>query len=232
MAWSLILASYPAKQLLTTLVSENPIIDGRLLNSLMSGPMTRDVLDNALLLTVLAAADGLDDRQVAGTPFPGQIDYYSSLKQPSTDLLPLKNVKIGVLKEAFEFPGMNPRVSSKIREATHRFEELGAEILNVSMPLHSQGSTLWMTMSRLSGSLSRAGKATGRQNVYLNDLLHMQRMKSCSQSGIVEVGLTKKDFFLDEGSCVYRYANIFPMQLYALPRKYLRAARNSAYVQE
>ncbi|KAK8055987.1 amidase signature enzyme [Apiospora rasikravindrae] len=37
------------------------------------GPMTRTCLECATLLEVLAGADGLDDRQGAGCPFPGQV---------------------------------------------------------------------------------------------------------------------------------------------------------------
>lgn len=111
-----------------------------------AGPMSRTVADAALLLQVIAGADGLDDRSSAGCPSPKDVPPYSErLSVVGADpRFPLKGKKIGVLKEAFEMPFLDPRVSAKVKEAATRFLELGAVLEEVSIPLHSIAPTLWM----------------------------------------------------------------------------------------
>src|SRR6202012_5737058 len=59
-----------------------------------TGPMTRNVRDNALLLEVLAGADGLDPRQ--GTP---KVSNYTEALGGGA-----KGLRIGVVKEGFGHP--------------------------------------------------------------------------------------------------------------------------------
>ena len=59
-----------------------------------TGPMTRNVRDNALLLEVLAGADGLDPRQ--GTP---KVANYTEALGGG-----VKGLRIGVVKEGFGHP--------------------------------------------------------------------------------------------------------------------------------
>ena len=56
-----------------------------------TGPMTRNVRDNALLLEVLAGADGLDPRQIA----PKVANYTEALEGG------VKGLRIGIVKEGF-----------------------------------------------------------------------------------------------------------------------------------
>lgn len=118
-----------------------------------TGPMSRDVLSNATLLQVLAGVDGLDDRQIAGTPFPDQVPNYTALLsaakkarallevgvQKGTDAAPggTRKLRIGVLKEGETFQAMDPRVARCVRGAMKKFEELGAELVEVSVPGHT-----------------------------------------------------------------------------------------------
>ena len=67
-----------------------------------TGPMTANVSDNALLLEVLAGADGLDPRQYA----PKVARYTEKLGEG------VRGLKIGVLKEGFSAPNM-PRTCSR-----------------------------------------------------------------------------------------------------------------------
>jgi amidase len=62
------------------------------------GPMTRTIIDNAILLEAIAGVDGLDDRQRAGTPFRGQVPKYSQILSNTKDV-GIKGLRIGVLKE-------------------------------------------------------------------------------------------------------------------------------------
>ena len=72
-----------------------------------TGPMTRNVADNALLLEVLAGEDGLDPRQYA----PKVAPYTKSLDGG------VKDLKIGVVKEGFGLPNSERDVDAKVKQA-------------------------------------------------------------------------------------------------------------------
>ncbi len=90
------------------------------------GPMTKDVTDAALLLSVISGYDAKDSTSVA-EPVP---DYRQFLK------VDLKGLKIGVPREYF-IPGMDQEVESAVREALTLMEKEGAELVEISLP-HSQ----------------------------------------------------------------------------------------------
>lgn len=87
------------------------------------GPMTKDVRDAALLLGVLAGRDPLDsstvDRPVG--------DYEAALVPD------LKGLRLGLPREYFR-PGMHPEVEAAVRAAVRCCEELGAAVVEVSLP--------------------------------------------------------------------------------------------------
>lgn len=117
-----------------------------------TGPMTRDVFSNAQLLRVIAGVDGMDDRQLAGTPFREQVPHYDELLAAARTARALlstvggsgvspgdtRKVRIGVLKEGETSQVMDPRVVACVRAAAKRFQELGAEVIEVSVPGHTQ----------------------------------------------------------------------------------------------
>jgi amidase len=78
-----------------------------------TGPMTRNVRDNALLLEVLAGADGLDPRQ--GTP---KVSNYTEALGGG-----VKGLRIGVVKEGFGHPSSEPDVDSKVRAGAELFRK-------------------------------------------------------------------------------------------------------------
>lgn len=100
------------------------------------GPMTASVADNALLLSVLAGPDGIDPRQhgVAAA------DYTAALNQG------VQGLRIGILKEAFDFDGSDPAVSEKVRVAADVLAGLGATVVEVSVPLHRHGFEIWTSI--------------------------------------------------------------------------------------
>ena len=115
--------------------------------------MTRDVLSTAVLLRALAGVDGMDDRQLAGTPFREQVPQYDALLLAARTARALlstgesgsgvapgdtRKVRIGILKEGETSQVMDPRVAACVRAAAKRFEELGAEVIEVSVPGHAQ----------------------------------------------------------------------------------------------
>ncbi|PPQ79601.1 hypothetical protein CVT25_003481 [Psilocybe cyanescens] len=137
-----------------------------------AGPMCKNVHDAALLLQVIAGVDGLDDRAGAGCPFPADVPPYSSLLSvPGADpALPLQGKRVGILKEAFEMPVLDPRVAEKVKEAAALFKELGAVVEEVSVPLHAIAPTIWMATNRYAGGKTRLGQASGHRQYYQNDL--------------------------------------------------------------
>ncbi len=87
------------------------------------GPFTRDVEDCAIMLRALAGYDPADSTSV-NTPVP---DYLKNLKQG------VKGLKIGLPKEYF-IEGLDADVKQAIDAAIATYTELGAEIVEVSLP--------------------------------------------------------------------------------------------------
>lgn len=97
------------------------------------GPISANVADNALTLEVLAGHDGLDSRQREL-----QVHRY-------TDYLDrdIKGMKIGVVREGFGHPLSEPDVDECVREAAGRLASLGAQVEDISIPMHPQGVAVW-----------------------------------------------------------------------------------------
>lgn len=100
------------------------------------GPITSNVRDNAVLLEVLAGADGLDPRQC----IPLVEDYGSALDKG------VAGMKIGVLTEGFALANMDPKVATSVRAAIARLQQLGASTFDVSVREHAIGPALWQPL--------------------------------------------------------------------------------------
>ena len=87
------------------------------------GPMTRDVADCALLLSVISGHDPRDSTSV-DEPVP---DYRAALDRG------VKGMRIGLPAEYFS-AGLDPEVEEIVRRAAARLEEAGAELVEVSLP--------------------------------------------------------------------------------------------------
>ncbi|HUC17350.1 MAG TPA: amidase [Acetobacteraceae bacterium] len=98
-----------------------------------TGPMTATVADNALLLEVLAGADGLDPRQYA----PEVAPYTEALGKGMAGL------RIGVVREGFGWPNSEPDVDAKVRAAGEIFARLGATVQEIDVPMHRIGKDIW-----------------------------------------------------------------------------------------
>ncbi len=86
--------------------------------------MTRDVPDCAALLQAIAVPDPRDSTS-APVKAP---DYLAELEAG------VKGMKLGMPKEYFELPGMDPEVRASVESATRALEKLGAQLVPVSLP--------------------------------------------------------------------------------------------------
>ncbi|SCM76359.1 Amidase [uncultured Pleomorphomonas sp.] len=98
-----------------------------------TGPMTASVGDNALLLSVIAGADGLDPRQGA----PRLDDYRTAVGAGVAGL------RIGLVAEGFAAQGMRSEVAEKVREAARCLAALGAVVGEISLPEHVTTASVW-----------------------------------------------------------------------------------------
>jgi aspartyl-tRNA(Asn)/glutamyl-tRNA(Gln) amidotransferase subunit A len=88
-----------------------------------AGPMTKDVRDAALLLRVIAGHDPKDS-----TSMPVAVpDYAAALTQD------IAGLRIGLPQEYF-IEGIQPEVEQAVRAAIDHLEQLGAEVVAVSLP--------------------------------------------------------------------------------------------------
>jgi amidase len=129
-----------------------------------AGPMTATVEDNALLLEVLAGADGIDPRQ---KPVP-TVAYTDSLGRS------IDEMRIAVVKEGFGHPNSEPDVDDKVREGAALLASLGATVEEVSIPLHLHGPAIWGPIGfegALSTILKGNGFGTGLQGLYVPSMV-------------------------------------------------------------
>lgn len=133
------------------------------------GPMTRDVLGNARLLKAIAGTDYVDDRSY-GSPPPEKIPAYHELLSSISKPQDLSGIRIGIIKESLSSPAMDPRVKETFLAAVERFRRLGAEVHEVSIPMHTLASTVWTGVSKLGGYVNKTLALGGRRGYQLNDL--------------------------------------------------------------
>ncbi|MGH8933282.1 MAG: amidase [Egibacteraceae bacterium] len=99
------------------------------------GPITRTVSDAALMLGVIAGADGLDPRQPAGAT---SRDYLSELGNSAAGL------RIGVVSEGFAFPGLSQAgVDEAVSAAVETLRGAGLQAGEVSIPWHRDAMPIW-----------------------------------------------------------------------------------------
>ena len=112
------------------------------------GPFTKDVEDAAILLGGIAGHDPLDATSL-NAPVP---DYVAEIKQGND----LTGMKVGVPQEYFT-EGMETGVETAIRTAIDRLAELGAEIIDVSLPNTQYGIPAYylIATAEASANLSR-----------------------------------------------------------------------------
>lgn len=87
------------------------------------GPLAKNAEDAEIILKIIEGQDGMD-----ATSMP-----HSHYLASDIDVEKIKDLRIGIPKEYF-VEGINPRVEGLVREAISEYENLGAKIIEVSLP--------------------------------------------------------------------------------------------------
>lgn len=133
-----------------------------------AGVMSANVTDNALLLEVLAGADGLDPRQDRQVPV-----------QPYTQALGkgVQGLRIAVVNEGFGHANSEADVDAAVRHAASLFAELGATVQTVSIPLHALGHAIWtpIAVEGTTQLLQGYNYGSNWKGLYVESLMRAQR---------------------------------------------------------
>ena len=107
-----------------------------------AAPMTKTVVDCALLLGAIAGYDPSDPYS-SRRPIP---DYTAHLRDG------IAGVRIGLIRELQESDDINPEVNPAIEKALEVFRELGAEVSEVSIPLISLAGAIFVGIADTEGA--------------------------------------------------------------------------------
>lgn len=160
------------------------------------GPMTRTVLENALLLQSIAGNDNIDDRSF---PAPAQEKipkYYLDLKD-SSNPEDLSGMQIGIIKEALEVSVLDPRVRDLFNQACDSLRKAGATISDVSIPIHKKGPTIWTAVSKFGGYLTKKYGAPGHRSHNMHELNSLLLEALHSQQGWDKAYSASKNIYLN-----------------------------------
>ena len=111
------------------------------------GPITNNVSDAAELLYVISGKDPYDSTSL-DEPVP---NYLLDLNKS------IKGLKIGLINECFEHPGLDPEVKASVLNSVEIFKSLGAEICNIDCPRFNDGIATYYVIapSEASANLAR-----------------------------------------------------------------------------
>ena len=178
-----------------------------------TGPMTGTVEDNALLLEVLAGLDGLDPRQYGAAAKP----YREALGRGAGGL------KIAIVEEGFGHSQSMPQVDAVVREAAERFGGLGATVDTVSIPMHREGSAIWLAIAAEGATMQMMlgnGFGFNWQGLYVTSLLDFH---SAWRTRADELSDTLKNTMLLGHFMVTRYRGHYYAKAQNLVRRLRRA---------
>ena len=129
------------------------------------GPITNNVADNALLLEVLAGPDEYDSRQRNV-----KVNRYTKALEDD-----IKGLKIGIVAEGFGRQESEPDVDAKVRAAADRLAKLGAEVNEVSIPMHNMAGPLWIPIGHDGGFMTMMtmnGGGSNHEGLYVSSMLN------------------------------------------------------------
>jgi len=111
------------------------------------GPITNSVADAAEILYSIAGKDPYDSTCL-DKPIP---NYLKDLNKS------IKDLKIGIIKECFDHPGLNTEVKESVLSGVERFRNLGAQIIDIECPRFNDGIATYYVIapSEASANLAR-----------------------------------------------------------------------------
>ena len=120
------------------------------------GPITQDVTDAAIVLNTICGKDEMDSTSL-NEPVP---DFTKALVND------VKGLRIGLPKEYFG-EGVDPRVKAEIDKAVKKYQELGAEIVEVSLP-HTEYAVITYYIIAPAEASANLGRYDGVRYGYRN----------------------------------------------------------------
>ncbi|HEX7199109.1 MAG TPA: amidase, partial [Dongiaceae bacterium] len=159
-----------------------------------AGPICGSTRDVALLLSVIAGRDPRDLRQFECETH----DYLAAIGKGA------KGLKIALIKEGFGRPESEAAVDAKVRAGAARFREPGAEIAEVSIPMHEDGIAIWTAIAAEGAAelmIKGNGTGTNWQGYYPTGLL--EAFAEARQARPMEIADTVK-LVLFTGEYMYR----------------------------
>ena len=142
------------------------------------GPITRDVEDAAILLQAIAGYDPRDSTSV-DLPVP---EYRAALKES------IRGLRLGIPREYF-IEGTDPEVEAAVRSAISTCRQLGAHIVDISLPHTEYGIAAYYIIAPAEAASNLArydGVKYGHRAQGAMDLIEMYR-KTRSQGFGAEV---------------------------------------------
>ncbi len=116
------------------------------------GPLTKTAYDAAMVMEVISGPDSLDATSAGARP-----EVYTEFldKKTKTDK-PLKSLKVGLPKEYF-LADLNKEIKNNLDKVAEKLKELGAEIVDISLPYTKHGIPVYylITPSEISSNLAR-----------------------------------------------------------------------------
>ena len=110
------------------------------------GPITNNVSDAAEILQFISGKDPLDS---------------TSLDKPVPNFLTdidksINGIKIGIIEECFNHPGLDPEVKKSVLSSVERFRSLGAEIHDINCPRFNDGIATYYVIAPCEASANLA----------------------------------------------------------------------------
>ena len=110
------------------------------------GPITNTVSDAAEILYSISGKDP-HDSTCLDKPVP---NYLLNLNKS------IKDLKIGIIKDCFEHPGLNKEVKASVLSAVERFKSLGAQIIDIECPRFNDGIATYYVIAPCEASANLA----------------------------------------------------------------------------
>ncbi len=136
------------------------------------GPITNTVSDAAEILYSISGKDPYDSTCL-DKPVP---NYLTDLNKS------IKGLKIGIIKECFEHPGLNSEVKESVLSGVDRFKTLGAEIIEVECPRFNDGIATYYVIAPSEASANLARYDGVKYGYRSNDGLNLVDMTSKSRA--------------------------------------------------